>query len=79
MDTIQIYENIMLDKYFNRMKYHRNSWNERPSEKYKGVTSLVDIQGDEQASAEGALRLTCLSPFHRLPLWHQTVVSHLAN
>ena len=45
MDTRKIYEEVMLKQYFNRMKYIRNSWNIEWNDEYRGVESLIDVEG----------------------------------
>ncbi len=47
MDTHIIYEKIMLDNYFNKMKYIRNGWKESEEVRFPGVNSLVDISGKD--------------------------------
>ena len=47
MDTKQIYEKLMLDYYFNKMKHLRDGWKGSPGDRLPGVASLIDIDGDE--------------------------------
>ena len=47
-----IYEEIMLGHYFNRMKYLRNSWNSKEDTSTFGVASLIDIGGEDHRQYE---------------------------
>ena len=52
MDTKRIYEKIMLEDYFNRIKYVRNQWNSSSGEQFPGVASLIDVGGKEHRQYE---------------------------
>ena len=46
MGSRQIYEKIMLEYYFNKMKYYRDRWKDDNDYQVRGVSSLIDIAGE---------------------------------
>ena len=56
MDTRHMYEQLMLEFYFNKMKYLRNQWRGQTSEQYLGIASLIDIGGDDYRQYESIMQ-----------------------
>ena len=47
METSTMYEKVMLEYYFNKMKYLRNQWSASSEKKPLGMASIIDIGGEE--------------------------------
>ena len=56
MDTHKVYEEIMLERYFNEMKYLRNQWRGKDNTRFLGVESLIDISGEDYRQYEFIMR-----------------------
>lgn len=56
MDTRHVYEKLMLDFYFKKMKYIRNQWSENASGQFTGIDSLVDIGGSDYRRYDSIMR-----------------------
>ena len=48
MDTRQVYEKLMLEHFFNKMKRLRNEWSETTGDNKTGLISFIDIAGLDQ-------------------------------
>ena len=47
MESKQIYEKIMMEYYFNKMKHFRDRWSGDINNRFPGVSSLIDIAGED--------------------------------
>ena len=46
-DTDVIYQKIMLEDYFNKLKNLRDRWNTSTEKQYSGLASFIDIDGED--------------------------------
>lgn len=56
MDTKRIYERIVMNDYFKKMKCLRNQWTENTDKKLPKIPSLVDIGGEDYAQYDSIIK-----------------------
>lgn len=56
MDTKRIYERIVMNDYFKKMKCLRNKWTENTDKKLPKIPSLVDIGGEDYAQYDSIIK-----------------------
>lgn len=62
----EIYENILLNDCFNRLKILRNSWTYEKNDKF-GLATIIDIFGDDYLSYDSIMRKTEKLIFDMIP------------
>lgn len=56
MDTQRIYERIVMNDYFKKMKCLRNQWKDSTDRKFARIPSLVDIGGEDYAQYDPIIK-----------------------